>query len=914
LDFSRFSFSFTTIHFMTPWAVALVVFFIFFSTMAPTVSFWDCGEYIATASTLGINHPPGNPLYVLVGRIFTIIFFSMEQVAARVNLLSVVSGALTAFLVYKIITQVVIEFAGFPNTWWQKQALISSGVVGSFFSVLNYTYWASAVEASVYAPSLLMLVISFYLVLRWSQSKDKNRDRFLICAIYISFLGIGFHFFSILALPSLFFYVIVSDQSRRQDVCFWLVMFILSSVAFAASTFVCVSPLLLVVCGVYRFIGRKFARPINCFLSVAALLISLKLSSHSLISTSPYVALLLIVLGDLFFSTNDTHKKKHWNFLFLLTFAAVLGFSVFYTIPIRSALQPVVDHGHPVVTWEQGKPGMKAFGEHLDRSMYVSESMLTRMLHRRGSLFHQFGFEERIGYLGFHLTQYFHFGDTISQDRSAGKKNNILGGSLPNRFFYVFIYFLPICLTVWGIFFWARREKEKTLLLVSMVLISSIGMIFYLNFSDGTRFSEPRKANGWQQHGVYSQESEPSLKPTLIKRELRVRDYFFIPAFVFWNIWVGLTIAALLYKMDHSSRGAVRKAGIVLSYLFLMLPIVPFLSNYKSCNQAGNWTTNDYAYNMLMSCDEDGILFVDGDDMYAFWTLQETEGIRKDVSVISFGLLRREWYIRQLIKRVPRVPIAISEPEVDIVMRGKNYQNTKKMEMELPKSKLKVLIPGKQTKKTLLIQNEIFLNILDETNFSRPIYFPINVRTQYLLGLKPYLTIEGMVYKLTKHPVRKNTGININMERSKYLMDHVYQYRNFDRESMIFGDAEKILLKNMTAPFVFYNQALYNQITGAQQTINRYQTILDEKTPSDTATIEKKISDLQLFIKKGLEEIDIVFKRCLSIMPDNLYARKVYHLFLVNNQRWDEARQNIEQAISFDNENTSLKKLQNQLQ
>jgi len=173
--------------------VFIIAFATFYSTLAPTVSFWDCGEYIASSYSLGIPHPPGNPMYVLLGRIFTMIFFWTEQVAVRVNLMSVFAGSATAFMLYHIIVKALIGWIGKPEEVWQKVTLYVPGVVGALFGVFNYTFWFSAVEASVYTPAVLTVVINVYIALVWAQSEEKNRDRYLVLFSYVAFY-VGIYF------------------------------------------------------------------------------------------------------------------------------------------------------------------------------------------------------------------------------------------------------------------------------------------------------------------------------------------------------------------------------------------------------------------------------------------------------------------------------------------------------------------------------------------------------------------------------------------------------------------------------------------------------------------------------------------------------------------------------------------------
>ncbi|WP_028582759.1 glycosyltransferase family 117 protein [Desulfogranum japonicum] len=898
-----------------PLIVGGMAFLIFFSTMAPTVSFWDCGEYITAAYTLGINHPPGNPLYVLLGRIFTILPVAMDQIAARVNMLSVCAGALTASVVYTIITTIVANLIGTPRRLWQQLTIITAGMTGALFAVLNYTFWFSAVEASAYAPSMLMLVTSFYLVLKWNQTPtEEGRDRFLICAIYTSFLGIGFHFFSVLALPPLFLYIIAADKTKRQDTCFWLSFYIFCSIAFATSTFIFISPLLLIICAVFAFTSRPLALPLNWACISMACVILLRGREYELMSLTPYIALLCMVIVETFFSRNRSSGKTQWRLLFFLSLAAFLGFSVFFTIPLRSHLHPPLDHGHTDIRLEQGRIDATAFRRYLDRSEYIPDSMLTRMLHRRGTLQSQFGFDDRIGYMGFQLTQLFHFGKTIAQDRSSQEKNTLLGGPLPRQFIAICIYLLPTMLMLYGIYFWIKKDAKATLLLVSLYLLSSFGMVLYLNFSDGTqtRSSQPEEYRVNPELAKPQEKDDITQSHAIISREVRTRDYYFTAAFVCMGIWIGLAIAGILYSLARSANARLQRAGLLCSYLFLAAPLIPLLHNYGENNRSDNWLTYDNAYNTLMSCDNDGILFTDGDDIFFFWFMQEVEGIRKDVSVVSTALLPRKWYLKHWLQKKPPLPMSIALQEVEAGLSPLRNMLAEKTEIELPHSKLAVQLPDKKEKHFFSIEEQLLLDIIDTNNFSRPVYFPINVHFEYFAGIWKYLEIEGMVYRLHDRPIKDTSRIHINMERTKYLFSSVYQYRNKDNTSIMFSETDRRLAMNMAAPYIFYAEAYDSRIKNARKAITQYQLILSRQTFKDPTIIEQEIDRLQRFIDTGLFEINQLFERGISLWPANFIFRQAYHGFLTENGTEDAARLNVEQALHLDKDNSFFSNIEKQ--
>ena len=133
-------------------------FIIYFSTMAPTVSYWDCGEFIAVSNRLAVPHPPGSPLFLLLGRIVSMLPFSPD-IAFRVNLLSPLSSALSVMFLYLIIVKVVINWRG--EMLQKTDALIAFGgaAIGSLVFAFTDSHWFNAVEAEVYSMSTFFTAI-----------------------------------------------------------------------------------------------------------------------------------------------------------------------------------------------------------------------------------------------------------------------------------------------------------------------------------------------------------------------------------------------------------------------------------------------------------------------------------------------------------------------------------------------------------------------------------------------------------------------------------------------------------------------------------------------------------------------------------------------------------------------------------
>ena len=171
--------------------ILVLSFLVYYDTMAPSVSYWDCGEFIAVANTLGVPHPPGSPLFLLLGRIASMLPFS-EDIAFRVNLLSPLSSAFAVFFLYLIIVQVVNHWRGKIQSKQDALITFGAGIIGSLTFAFTDSHWFNAVEAEVYSFSTFFTAIVVWLILLWSEKADeKGHERYILIIAYMIGLETG---------------------------------------------------------------------------------------------------------------------------------------------------------------------------------------------------------------------------------------------------------------------------------------------------------------------------------------------------------------------------------------------------------------------------------------------------------------------------------------------------------------------------------------------------------------------------------------------------------------------------------------------------------------------------------------------------------------------------------------------------
>ena len=207
------------LHRWTGIAVLLGSLALYLKTMAPSVSFWDTGEFIASSYILGVPHPPGAPLYVLIGRVFSMLPFG--EVGWRIVLMSVVTSALAVWCTYLTTAALARRVLGgealksFGDI--RDIAVVIGAAVASLSLAVSYTFWFNATEAEVYGYSILLAALGVWLIIYWDGTQHgATNDRWLYLLAYLFGLGAGIHLLCLLTIPSLLVLAWFADRKLRR--------------------------------------------------------------------------------------------------------------------------------------------------------------------------------------------------------------------------------------------------------------------------------------------------------------------------------------------------------------------------------------------------------------------------------------------------------------------------------------------------------------------------------------------------------------------------------------------------------------------------------------------------------------------------------------------------------------------------
>jgi Protein O-mannosyl-transferase TMEM260-like len=311
------------------WVAFLVAFITYSLTVEPTVSFWDAGEYILTSSKLQVGHPPGAPLFQMLGAFFSIFATDPSQIGLMLNMMSAAASAFTILFMFwsisMLLQKLVIKTASVSQN--KGQAVLGSALVGSLAFTFTDSFWFNAVETEVYAMATLIMAVLFYLALRWEQDMDKPRgNKWLILISFIIGLSFGVHFMGLLTIPAIgliYFFKNYKTVTVKN--------FIIANVTVAA--------ILLFIFKLLLPNALKFFSAAEVFFVNS---IGLPFNSGSIIAG-------LLAIALFYYGIQYTRKKhyKHTNTLILCVLFIFIGFSSWMMLPIRANANVIINENNP---------------------------------------------------------------------------------------------------------------------------------------------------------------------------------------------------------------------------------------------------------------------------------------------------------------------------------------------------------------------------------------------------------------------------------------------------------------------------------------------------------------------------------------------------------------------------------------
>lgn len=845
------------------WTCFAIAALTYLLTMEPNESLWDCGEFIATAYKLEVGHPPGNPLFLLIARFFTMFAFgNASLVPIMVNAMSALCSAFTILFLFWTITHLARKLVFVADkgelTTGGTIALLGAGAIGALAYTFTDTFWFSAVEGEVYAMSSLCTAITFWVILKWEDRVgEPYANKWLILLAFVIGLALGVHLLNILAIPAVgmvYYYKMYTPTWRG------------GTVAFIASCLI-VGVIMLLIPGIP---------------TIASWFELLFVNGFGLPYNSGTAVGFLAIVGFLFWACFYSWKKRKvlLNTIALFVTVIVVGYSAYALNIIRSSANPPINEAAP--------DNVFSFISYLNRDQYGSAPLLKGHTYATDAVgFQQSwvytkkdGKYEKIPTSSYkfdpdsqmllprmhsqsHINEYIAWAEikssivTLSQAQQLYSQG---GGTLkqlaPNEiaenrlqpgqpyFRYTpaptmsenlrFLFGYQLNWMYWRYFFWNFAGRQND--------VQGHGDPMYGNWISGLSAIDNNRVPGLDDQPDYLKNNKANNRyyfiPFLLgliglcyqlikdKRQWlvvallffftgiaivlylnqtplqpRERDYAYAGSFYAYAIWIGLAVLAFYELFSKVVKNKPAIAASLAITLCLSAPIILVAQNWDDHDRSGRYMARDIAYNYLMSCDPNAILFTVGDnDTFPLWYLQEVEGVRTDVRVTNLSLLAADWYIDQMKYKVYQSnPLPISLPRsaylgeennrieaddrvgkpadlkwvMNFIANPKNkaiIDNSKTPTSYIPAKSFTLPVNSNNIRNTNLVKGVnpeliqdtitfslpsnaiikpqlMMYDIIANNNWERPIHFTA-VGGESDIGLRDYMQYNGFTYKL----------------------------------------------------------------------------------------------------------------------------------------------------------------------
>lgn len=673
-------------------------------TIEPSASFWDCGEFIASSYKLEVGHPPGNPVFQLIARFFTMFGDNMHA-AILVNAMSALCSALTIFFLYLTIVwfvkRVVKPSADGTYTVSQAIAIFGSGLVGSLAYCFSDTFWFSAVEGEVYAMSSLFTAAVFWLMTVWYDRADRpNSLKWVVLIAFLMGLSIGVHLLNLLMIPALvFMYYYRIREDRPYSFKELLKIFLVGVVILALVLFI-----------IIPWIPKMAAYSDLFFVNVLGL-------PYNSGAAFFMVALLALCFWGLFVTLK---KQKRFLNTALLCFTTILiGFSVFSIDIIRSCAKTPTNEYQPdnaftlvrYLSREQYGSTPLLYGQYYDAPFELTTSKYWAPLDGKykkvdGPVDAKYFSEGKMlfprmwssspdgRYEEFY--EYYTEGKGTKLQGSTHRKPT-MGANL--RYFFDY----QMNWMYWRYFMWNFVGRQN------QIHAPNPGDIFHGNWESGVKFIDDFRL-GDQSDAPEALAGDKGKNhyyflPLLLgllglffqfdkdKRgcwlnflmffmtgiaiviylnqppyQVRERDYAYAGSFYFFCVWIGMAVAAIygLVEKVLNGKGTAPVAALV-SVACLCVPVLMAAQNWDDHDRSNRRTAVEMASNYLNSVGENGILVTHGDnDTFPLWYAQEVENVRPDVRICNTSLLGTDWHIDQMkwaVNESAPLPLSVGQEQ-----------------------------------------------------------------------------------------------------------------------------------------------------------------------------------------------------------------------------------------------------------
>ncbi len=915
---------------ITGWLAFLVALITYWLTMEETASYWDCGEFIAVSYKLQVPHPPGAPLFLLMGRIFSFLALGdVTRVAYWINFMSVLASAFTILFLFWSITLFGRKMMGIAkdadltetNIW----VLMGAGLVGSLAYTFSDSFWFSAVEAEVYAMSSFFTAFVVWGILKWDVIEDESKaNRWLLLMAYMVGLSIGVHLLNLVALPALglIYYFkkfkpttwgVIATLGISGGLVLFINDFIVPGLPTIAGHFevffvntlglffgsgALIFFLMLIAALIYGiYYTQKNNKPVlNTFILATTFILIGYASYTTVIIRSNYDTLI-----------NENAPKDVMSFIRYLK-REQYGSRPLLHGPYFTARPIDVKYGAPVYT--KGKDKY----EIADRKFsYVYEPDQETILPRAWNNDHAAAYRSIIGLqegekptfgqnlyfmfrhqIGFMYGRYFlwNFAGRESDEQGADwlspfdafrKVPQALAINAGRNNFFM----IPFLLGFLGMFFQLVKDTKNFSVVFLLFVMLGVAIVLYLN--------------------------SPPTEP-------RERDYIYAGSYYAFAFWIGLAVIGIFEGINSILKNG-KASAIAATLIGLSAPALMAAQGWDDHNRHNRFYSVDSASNYLNSCGPQAVIYTGGDnDTFPLWYAQEVEGIRTDMRAVVLSYYNTDWYIDQTTRKAYEsqpIPYTLSHKDyrqggpndylpfadfklksidakeyINLLAKGyaqlrdgdRNVVPSRIFTLDIDKADLRArgIIPKsldslmvdqmqiRLTKGALEKKDLAILDFLVTNNWERPIYFNNTSLSQINIDLSPYAVQEGNAYRIlpVRNP-RKDRDYLVDTEKAYDNMINKFRYRGLDDESVYFTEDYRGFVLNQRSSLNSLAEALIDE--GQMEKANKVIEFSLTKMPDRVVPYDHTLSTtVDLLFQLGQTEKALEIARLLGDRADEM--------------------------------------------
>ena len=693
------------------WSVFAIASIVYFLTMEPTVSWWDCGEYISTAFKLQVGHPPGAPTFQLIGRFFTLFAFGdVTKVAMMVNIMSCLCSSFTILFLFWTISMLAQKICmrdgeNAPKT--SQFAVLAASAIGALAYTFTDSFWFNAVEGEVYAMSSLLTAITFWAILKWEKvSEEPNHYRWLIFIAYVIGLSIGVHLLNLLAIPAIVYVVYFKKYNFSGQGFIWAGIIAVVLVGFIQVILV---PAVVSLAGKFElFFVNSLGLPFN-FGTVFY-----------------FVLIIALIVWGLWITTKK--NKPVLNTVILSFMFILIGYSSFFMLVIRANANTPINENEPkdaismlsYLKREQYGSWPLLYGPYYTAKPYdIAEgSPIYYKDYQKGRYVEiaknpgEYSYDDNVmtifprmwnGSKKTFTRTYERYIDkskmrATTQKTPNGTSERVLIPTFGQNLRFFIDY--QCGWMFWRYFMWnfvgRQNDVEGQGELEHGNWVSGIGFIDNPRLGDQDNLPRTMQNPAHTEYyflplilglvGLFYQLKQDPKNCWVVfllffmtgiaiiiylnqtPYQPRERDYSYAGAFYAFAIWMGFGVLGIISGLQKIVKNQ-QVVNWVAAAACLFVPILMAAQGWEGHNRSGKTSALDWGKNYLMALPENSVIFTRGDnDTFPLWYVQEVEGYRTDVRVCNFMLSGGYWYVHQMGRKIynsEKLPLSLTPSQYD---------------------------------------------------------------------------------------------------------------------------------------------------------------------------------------------------------------------------------------------------------